>query len=120
MRGFSEGAEPPEEAVGMFITFCRNPCSTAWLAESEDAPLAGAAMGIYEGAAMFYGDATLPEARRRGAQSALVYHRLLHAQSAGCDLAMACTLPGSISQRNYERFGFRVAYTKVLVMREWA
>jgi hypothetical protein len=30
-----------------------------------------------------------------------------------CDLAMASTQPGSVSQRNYERAGFQVVYTKV-------
>jgi hypothetical protein len=28
-------------------------------------------------------------------------------------MATASTLPGSISQRNYERLGFRVVYSKV-------
>jgi hypothetical protein len=27
-------------------------------------------------------------------------------------MAAACTQPGSLSQRNYERFGFRVMYSK--------
>jgi hypothetical protein len=31
----------------------------------------------------------------------------------GCDLAMIVTVPGSGSQRNAEREGFRVAYTRV-------
>ena len=33
------------------------------------------------------------------------------------DLATASTLPGSVSQRNYERNGFRVAYTKAILVR---
>lgn len=50
--------------------------------------------------------------------------RLRNAVGHGSDLAMACTLPGSvsqrrISQRKYERLGFRVAYTKVLMIKEW-
>jgi hypothetical protein len=35
----------------------------------------------------------------------------------GCDLATASTLPGSVSQRNYERNGFHVAYTKAVLVR---
>ena len=35
----------------------------------------------------------------------------------GCDLATAATLPGSVSQRNYERHGFRVAYTRATLVR---
>jgi hypothetical protein len=30
---------------------------------------------------------------------------------------MASTTPGSLSQRNYERFGFQIVYTRVLVVR---
>jgi hypothetical protein len=30
----------------------------------------------------------------------------------GCDLAMMVTQPGSESQRNAERNGFRIAYTR--------
>ena len=31
---------------------------------------------------------------------------------------MGCTFPGSTSQRNYERLGFRVVYTKALLVRD--
>lgn len=120
MRGFYEGADAAPEILALFASLYDNPAGFAWLAELDGAAAGGAAMGIHEGAAMFYGDATLPEARRCGAQSALIHARLLHAQDAGCDLAIACTVPGTISQRNYERLGFRVAYTKVLMIREWS
>jgi hypothetical protein len=33
-----------------------------------------------------------------------------------CDLATASTLPGSVSQRNYERHGFQMAYTKAVLV----
>jgi hypothetical protein len=48
-------------------------------------------------------------------QSALIAARLAAATAAGCHLAMACTAPGTASQRNYERAGFRVAYTKAML-----
>jgi hypothetical protein len=34
------------------------------------------------------------------------------AADMGCDLAMMVTQPGSDSQRNAERNGFRIAYTR--------
>ncbi len=37
----------------------------------------------------------------------------------GCEYAVVSTQPGSGSQRNMERRGFRVAYTKVVMTREW-
>jgi len=36
-----------------------------------------------------------------------------YAAAQGCDIAMMCALPGSASQRNAERQGFRIAYTRI-------
>ena len=69
--------------------------------------------------AALYGTATLPEFRRRGVQSALIARRLYEAALAGSEYAVVSTQPGSGSQRNMERRGFRVAYTKVVMTREW-
>jgi GNAT superfamily N-acetyltransferase len=80
--------------------------------------VAGAVMGIHERVATMAGDATLPEFRGRGAQAALIHRRLRDAQAAGCDLAWAATLPGSVSQRNYERCGFRMVYTRAMMVSE--
>jgi hypothetical protein len=67
---------------------------------------------------MFYGDATLPGFRRRGVQAALIGSRLRQATLSGSKWAIACALPGTASQRNYERAGFRVAYTKTMLVRD--
>jgi GNAT superfamily N-acetyltransferase len=119
MTGFSEGLTPPAESINLFMPFFDTPAGPSWIAEVEGRPVAGAAMGFTDRVAMLYGDATLPEARGQGAQAALIRARLLLALEKECDLAIACTLPGSVSQRNYERFGFRVAYTKALMIKEW-
>jgi GNAT superfamily N-acetyltransferase len=70
-------------------------------------------MSIHEGVALLAGASTVPEARGRGAQLALLDARLRYAVEHGCDLAMMCALPGSASQRNAERQGFRIAYTRI-------
>ena len=77
-------------------------------------------MGIRDATALFYGDATLPSARRQGWQSAFIRCRLAAAQQQGSDLAMASVLPGSGSNRNYERAGFQLIYMRVNLMREFA
>lgn len=59
------------------------------------------------------GDATLPAWRRRGVQSALQAARCALARDAGCRYAISEALPGSVSQANQERLGFRVLYTRV-------
>jgi hypothetical protein len=63
--------------------------------------------------ALFGGACTVPEAREQGAQRALLEARMNMAVRERCDLAMMCALPGSASQRNAERQGFRIAYTRI-------
>jgi hypothetical protein len=63
--------------------------------------------------ALLAGACTIPEARKQGAQLALLDYRLRYAAEQGCDLAMMCAQPGSASQRNAERHGFRIAYTRI-------
>jgi len=42
--------------------------------------------------------------------------QLATAQEQGCDLALTITSPGSDSQRNMERSGFRLAYTEAILV----
>jgi GNAT superfamily N-acetyltransferase len=67
---------------------------------------------VHDGVAIFAGASTIPAWRRRGAQQALLETRFQYALQAGCDLAMMVAEPGSSSQRNAERQGFRIAYTR--------
>ena len=79
--------------------------------------IGGGGVSIHERLAMLNGASTLPRFRRRGAHSALHCARLAHAVGAGCDLARVVTQPGSTSQRNAERRGFQVAYTRAALVR---
>jgi len=63
------------------------------------------------------GAGTLAEFRGRGLQTALLRTRMAAAVEAGCEYAVVVTQGGSASQRNAERLGFRVAYSKVTVVR---
>lgn len=76
-------------------------------------PAGTGALVIDGGVGWLSGDATLPQYRRRGVQSAIQELRLQLARDAGCDLAVTEAEPGSVSQRNMERVGFRIAYTHV-------
>ena len=80
-------------------------------------PIATGVVAIAEGVALLSGASTLPKERKYGAQSALLTHRLQYAVDRGCDLAMMCALPGSPSQRNAQRNGFQIAYTRIKWMR---
>jgi hypothetical protein len=84
-----------------------------FLAELEGKPIATAALSMVDGIAHLAGASTIPSARNRGAQLALLHQRLRHAAANGCDIALMGAQPGSGSQRNAERHGFRIAYTRI-------
>src|SRR5689334_732215 len=75
-------------------------------------PPVPAPLCIHQGVALFAGAATIPEMRRRGAQGALLRERMRYAFDRGCHLAMMVAAAGSDSQRNAERNGFQIAYTR--------
>ena len=83
-----------------------------FLAELDGRPIATGAMTIAGDIALLAGASTIPAARRQGAQLALLEERLRYAAEHGCTVGMMVTLPGSGSQRNAERHGFRVGYTR--------
>ena len=87
------------------------------LIRDGETALAGAQLGSHEGLAIFQCDGTIRRYRRAGLQLKLIQHRLSRAAQAGCDMATADTEPGSASQRNYEKLGFRVAYTRVTLIK---
>ena len=84
----------------------------AFIAEIEGKPIAAGALTIAGDVALLAGASTVPAARRQGAQLALLEERLRFAAERGCSVAMIATMPGSGSQRNAERHGFRIAYTR--------
>lgn len=66
------------------------------------------------------GAGTLSEFRGRGLQTALLRARMKAARDAGCEYAVVVTNGGTVSQRNAERLGMRVAYSKVTVIKQTA
>ena len=50
--------------------------------------------------------------KKQGAQTALLDARLKFAKAQGCQIAIMGALPGSQSQRNAEKNGFRIAYRR--------
>jgi len=87
--------------------------SVNFLAELDGIPGAAGTLCLHDGVALFGGAATVPEMRRRGLQRALLEERMRYADSHDYLLAMMVAEAGSQSQRNAERVGFRVAYTRV-------
>jgi len=116
-RGFFEQPELTTEEMDVGRAICAMPGALAYLAATEAGePAGGAALAIHGGLATLFADSTVARFRRHGIHRELIAARLNEALAQGCDTATASTLPGSASQRNYERAGFEVVYTKVTLV----
>ncbi len=112
-RGFADGESPHRRHEEFGAIMAGRQDAVLVLAWVDGAPAGTGALVIEGGVGWLSGDSTLPEYRGRGLQQAIQWHRLLVAEEAGCDLAVTEAAPGSGSQRNMERLGFRIVYTHV-------
>ena len=112
-RGWSETPELAEFVLGLSQVSALKPSGHSFLAEVNGEAIAAGGLSIHDRVALLAGASTVPEGRRQGAQLALLNARLRYAAEWGCDLAMMGAQPGSASQRNAERHGFRIAYTRI-------
>lgn len=110
-EGWSEFAEVADFMRELNQVFAHSK-GPSFIADLEGKPIATGALTIAGDVALLAGASTIPSARRQGAQLALLEERLRYAAMQGCTVAMMVALPGSGSQRNAERHGFRVAYTR--------
>ncbi|MFN7997513.1 MAG: GNAT family N-acetyltransferase [Bryobacteraceae bacterium] len=111
-RGWGHVPELGDFLLGLGRLVAASEGAFAFFAELDGVPIATGMLRCDGGVALFGGASTVPEARRHGAQRALLDARMRFAADQGCDLAMMCAEPGSASQRNAEREGFRIAYTR--------
>jgi GNAT superfamily N-acetyltransferase len=112
--GFFDQHELTGEEMDVGRAIFAMPGAICWLAVAETGePAGGGALALHDGLATLFADSTIPAFRRRGLHYELIAARLNEAMARGCHLATASTQPGSASQRNYERLGFEVVYTKV-------
>jgi GNAT superfamily N-acetyltransferase len=107
-RDVIERAERDLAAAGVVRYIARLDCVVA----------GGASLRIAGGVAQLAGAATAPAHRRRGVQTALLAARLADAASAGCDIAVVTTQPGSRSQQNVQRRGFDLLYTRAVLVKQ--
>ena len=118
-QGFAEHAPVTQAILDVMAGFFRSENTRSFLAYVDGVAAGGGSVFAFGGVAGIFGASTLPQFRGRGVQSALLAARLNWAVRQGCDLAKGITLPGSVSQRNHERFAFRVAYTRTKLLRTW-
>jgi GNAT superfamily N-acetyltransferase len=115
---FPDGA--PEAFQGLIAPLYQMENALAFVAVVDGRPVAcGTGLVIPEHKVFaLCGAGTLSEFRGRGLQTALLRARLNAARDAGCEYAVVVTQGGTISQRNAERLGMRVAYSKVTVIKQ--
>lgn len=111
-RGWSDFPELAEFMLIFGKVIAQREDGLSFIAELDGKPIATGAMSIYDDVALLAGASTIPEGRKQGAQLALLDSRLRYAADHGCNIATMGALPGSASQRNAERQGFRIAYTR--------
>jgi GNAT superfamily N-acetyltransferase len=115
---FPDGA--PEAFRGLIAPLYQMENALAFVA-SVDGKMAACGTGAIvpeHGIFALGGAGTLAEFRGRGLQTALLRVRMAAAAEAGCEYAAVVTRGGTTSQRNCERLGFRVAYSKVTVIKQ--
>jgi GNAT superfamily N-acetyltransferase len=112
-QGWSEFGELADFLKEIGRVTARQERAHSFLAALDGKAIATGVLIVSEGIALLAGASTIPEGRKQGAQLALLEHRLRYAREHGCDIAMIGAQPGSASQRNAERHGFRIAYTRI-------
>jgi len=125
-RGFSAGDQLAAHDVVLVQGDLRGPMRAfqhqsfvRYLVRANGEPVGGGAAYVIDGVLGLTGTATVPLHRGRGVQHAVVA-RMLRDAAGRADLAMATVEPGSQSQRAFERFGFRVIYTRAVFVRPFA
>jgi hypothetical protein len=115
---FPDGA--PEAFAGLIAPFYQMEGALAFVARVAGKLVAcGTGLVIPEHRVFaLCGAGTMLEFRGRGLQTALLRARMAAAVRAGCEYAVVVTQGGTTSQRNAERLGFRVAYSKVTVIKQ--
>jgi len=112
-EGFSR-----EQLAGTLNEVTSAPGFVRYLARVDGEAVGEAAMRIDGDLAQMAGAGTLPRARGRGVQKALIQRRLADARAAGCTLAVVTTAPGTRSQDNVMRRGFELLYARAILVRD--
>jgi GNAT superfamily N-acetyltransferase len=110
--GFSAPLEPLPEQLELGRIVVSRPGTRLFLATIDGLVAGAAELYVEDGVAWLSADTTLPQFRRRGVQRALQSARLAEGARLGCELAVSEAAPGGSSQRNMERAGFQVVYTR--------
>ncbi|TYS67820.1 GNAT family N-acetyltransferase [Sutcliffiella horikoshii] len=85
-----------------------------YLARVGNEPAGIAVLFINNDVATLAASATVPEFRNKGVQTALIQKRMQQAANEGCRYLVGQAAFGSVSQKNMERAGLKIAYTNAV------
>jgi Acetyltransferase (GNAT) family len=112
-QGFAGNYPVTEEIIRVMKIFGLSRGTECYLARIDGRVAGGATLSLRGEIAGLFGASTLPDFRKRGVQTALLQTRLRRASEEGCEIGVSMAQPGSYSQRNITRLGFRTLYTRV-------
>ncbi len=101
------------EAQKQFSRYARAKGVTAFAVLIEDQIIAGATIAMHDAVCDLGVTSTLPAYRGKGLQKKLLLTRLNFAKQQGLELATVTTEPGTVSDLNVQKIGFRCAYTRM-------
>jgi GNAT superfamily N-acetyltransferase len=117
-QGFAEHFPVTQEILSVMRLFADGKNTECYFARVDGKIAGGGTLALRGRIAGLFGASTLPQFRKRGVQTALLHARMQRAAEQGSELAMSLAVPGSASQRNITRRGFRTLYTRVKFERE--
>jgi hypothetical protein len=112
-EGFNIGGVPLHRSVGDALF--HEDISEKWLAFFHGEPAGAASVDFHDGCAICAVGSVKSEFRQQGIHTSLISARLVSAARHHCDLILMITDPGTISQRNAQKFGFQVVCTRTVV-----
>jgi GNAT superfamily N-acetyltransferase len=118
MSGFlPEGAPVPEAFVEAGLKSVREPTYDSYVARVGGEVVGAGGCDSSGGITGLFGTSVKPAYRRRGVQQALIVARLERGREQGSRLAFIVSGPGIPTERNAARLGFRMAYTRVVLVK---
>ena len=107
------GSQPPMWLDSLTGTLSEEP-NSVHIAYLGSKPVAVGAVTVHAGVAYLSNALTIPEARGKGAQTALISSRLSYAKRIGCDLAFVETYSWASSYSNLMASGFAPMYQRLI------
>jgi predicted N-acetyltransferase YhbS len=114
---FSEGREMSEGFRASALKAPRLPHSDSFVARLDGQSIGAGGCASRAGLTALFGTSVLSEFRGRGVQQALIATRLARAVERGSPAATIVSHPRGATERNAARLGFRMAYTRAVLVR---